>query len=206
MVRGMTLTDIAKRLNEDHSLLPPVFFMTDQQAVSAPVGVISRLPPGAAVIFRDYHHPERDRLGADLAVLCRDRGLIFLVAGDAGLAVKLKADGVHLPEGLMAEAAVLRASHPEWMLTVSCHDLAAVRRAEKIPLDAALVGPVFPTHSHPETLSGEKPTLGLSGVRQMTAATSLPLYALGGITEKNASQLTGTGVVGIAAIRGFMSD
>lgn len=206
MVRGMTLTDIAKRLNEDHSLLPPVFFITDQQAVATPEAVISGLPPGAAVIFRDYHHPERRRLGAVLAALCRDRGLPFLVAGDADLAVKLKADGVHLPEGLMAEAAVLRRSHPEWMLTVSCHDLAALKKAEKLPLDAALIGPVFPTHSHPETLSGQKPTLGLSGVREMTAASSLPLYALGGITEKNAGQLTGTGVVGIAAIRGFVSD
>ena len=206
MVRSMTLTDIAKRLNEDHSLLPSVFFITDQQAIGSPEEVISRLPPGAAVIFRDYHHPDRDGLGAGLAALCRARGLIFLVAGDADLAVKLAADGVHLPEGLMGEAEAFRAFHPQWMLTVSCHDLAAVKRAGKLPLDAALIGPVFPTLSHPETLSGQKPTLGVSGVREMTAATSVPLYALGGVTEKNVDQLIGTGVAGIAAIRGFASD
>ncbi|MCK5424926.1 MAG: thiamine phosphate synthase, partial [Emcibacter sp.] len=37
-------------------------------------------------------------------------------------------------------------------------------------------------------------------------ATTLPLYALGGVTNENARQLIGSGVVGIAAIRGFDKD
>jgi len=92
----MTLPDIAKRLNKDHGHLPPLFFITDQQAVPAPEGVISRLPRGSAVILRDYDHPAREELGAALAAICRERGHIFLVAGDVDVAEKLTADGIHL--------------------------------------------------------------------------------------------------------------
>lgn len=199
----MTLADIAKRLNKDHGHLPALFFMTDQQAAPAPEKVISALPGGSAVIFRDYDHSERESLGAALAVMCRERDIRFLVARDVDMAVKLAADGVHLPEILMGQAGNIRASHPHWMITVSCHDLASVIRASDMPVDAGLIAPVFPTRSHPMTLSGQQATLGLSEVRDMAAATVLPLYALGGVTHKNAPQLIGSGVAGIAAIRGF---
>ncbi|PCI48936.1 MAG: thiamine monophosphate synthase [Alphaproteobacteria bacterium] len=206
MLPVMTLTDIAKRLNQDHGQgenLPPVFFITDSQAVADPEKVISALPAGSAVILRDYDYPAREKLGADLRALCRERMIVFLVAGDAGLASKLSADGVHLPEGLMGRATDIRAAHGHWMITVSCHDLVSVRRAKKLPIDAGLIAPVFPTLSHPETLSGTRPILGLSGLRHIVAATALPLYALGGVTANNAGQLVGSGVAGIAAIRGF---
>ncbi len=203
MVWFMTLTDIAKRLNKDHGHLPPVFFITDQQAVPAPEKVISGLPYGSAVILRDYDHPERENLGASLGIICRERGIKFLVARDTDLAASLVVDGMHLPEGCMDQAVEIRASHPHWMITVSCHDLASVTRAVNLPVDAGLIAPVFPTHSHPETFSGQKATLGLSAVRDMTTATALPLYALGGVTAENAKQLIDSGVVGIAAIRGF---
>ena len=202
----MTLTDIAKGLNRDYGHLPPLFFITDQQAVPTPETVISRLPKGSAVILRDYDHPEREELGAALAMLCRDRGIIFLVARDIDLAIKLAADGVHLPEGCMDRGANIRASYSHWLITASCHSLAAVLRAKNIAVDMGLIAPVFPTHSHPKTFSGQETTLGISGVRDLTAATTLPLYALGGVTNENARQLIGSGVVGIAAIRGFDKD
>lgn len=199
----MTLTDIAKRLNKDHGHLPSVFFITDQQAVPSPDKIIKGLSRGSAVILRDYNHRNREKLGAELRKICQEKGIIFLVAGDADLAVELSADGVHLPEGLMEQAVDIRNLQPQWIITASCHDHAAVVRAASLPINAGLIAPVFPTYSHPSTYSGQRPTLGLSGVRDLVAATTLPLYALGGITDKNARQLIGSGVVGIAAIRGF---
>ncbi len=206
MLDFMILSDIAKRLNHDHGQadnLPPAIFITDQQAGADPEKIISRLPRGSGVILRDYDHPTLEKLGANLAVLCRDRGVLFLVAGDMGLAINLAADGVHLPEWCIDQALAIRASHPNWIITVSCHDRASVIRAAELPIDAGLIAPVFPTLSHPETFSDHKATLGMSGLRDMVAATKLPLYALGGVTTENAHQLVGSGVAGIAAIRGF---
>lgn len=205
-IQTATLTDMAQRLNRDFggkTPLPAAIFITDQQAVPDPEKVIAVLPPGSAVIFRDYDHPARPELGQTLAVLCRDRDIIFLVAGDPDLAIKLAADGVHLPEAMMAQVPDIRQNHPDWMITVACHDLAAVKLAQTLPINAALIAPVFPTHSHPETLSGEKATLGLSGVQNIVEKTDLPLYALGGVTKDTARQLIGSGLAGLAAIRGF---
>ncbi|MBL4895095.1 MAG: thiamine phosphate synthase [Emcibacter sp.] len=215
----MTLTDIAERLNQDYGpqskkgkkaekaeKLPAAFFITDHTAVPDPEKIIARLSKKCGVIFRDYDHLERKQLGQQLSRACRDRGLIFLVAGDVELAQSLTADGVHLPEGKMAQAKDIHTAHPHWIITAACHSLSALKQAEGLPLDAALIAPVFPTLSHPETLSGASTTLGITGVQDMVAATDLPLYALGGITKENAGQLIGSGIVGLAAIRGFEGE
>ncbi len=207
----MTLTDMAERLNQvfrqkesrSGRKLPPGFFITDQQAAPFPEKIISTLPTGFGVIFRDYDHPARMALGRSLAGLCRQRGLVFLVAGDVTLVSGLDADGIHLPEAMMDQALEFRQDHPDRIITTSCHDPASVRRAASLPLDAILIAPVFPTQSHPETISGARATLGLSGVLDMTSQTSLPLYGLGGITVANADDLMAAGLAGIAAIRGF---
>ncbi|MBL4800792.1 MAG: thiamine phosphate synthase [Emcibacter sp.] len=206
----MTLTDIAQRLNQDYRSrckysgnLPPAFFITDQKAVPQPEKIIARLPDNTAVIFRDYDHPTRETLGHDLVRACHARDLLFLVAGDRALAEALGADGIHLPEALTQHATEIRAMHPNWLITVACHSLSALKQVESLSIDAALVSPVFPTLSHPETLSGTVPTLGVTGVEAYVTATSLPLYALGGITQENAPQLKDTGLAGLAAIRGF---
>jgi len=215
MVRVMTfhaatLAEIAQGLNRDHirnfgrgEELPVAFFITDHQALPQPENIIAGLSAGCAVIFRDYDYPAREDAGAALALSCRKRGILFLVAGDEGLAGQLQADGIHLPEGQMDQAAQIRARHPRWLITQSCHDLTSVKRAENLPVDAALIAPVFPTLSHPETRIDKDRTLGPPGLVDIVRQTTLPLYALGGIGPENSHQLIGSGIAGIAAIRGF---
>ncbi|WP_417623863.1 thiamine phosphate synthase [Paremcibacter congregatus] len=201
-----TLSDIARRLNQDYGGpqgMPVAYFITDATAVPDPAAVIAALPRDAAVIFRDYDHPHRADLGYHLRQLCRDKGVRFLVAGDRDLAETLMADGVHLPEVAMGRAGDLRRQCPDYLITAACHDSAAAARAGGLPIDALLAAPTFPTQSHPETFKAPQTTLGMAGLKQLVAASSLPVYALGGITKKNARQLRGTGVAGIAAIRGF---
>ncbi len=211
MVLVMTLADMAKGLNQvfwqgkgkPDKKLPPGFFITDQQAIPCPEEIIAELPPGFGVIFRDYDHPARAELGNKLAGLCRRRGLVFLVAADVILAGCLEADGIHLPEAMTDQVSRIRQGHPDRIITLSCHAPASVSQASSLPLDAMVIAPVFPTQSHPETYSGARATLGLSGVVDITSRTTLPLYGLGGITVDNIHELSGTGLAGIAAIRGF---
>ncbi len=205
MVFFMTLADMARCLNQDYKTnrrtdkkYPAAFFITDQNAVPEPEKVITLLPDYCAVIFRDYDHPLREKAGRKLSETCRKKGLPFLVARDIALAEELLADGIHLPQGLMHQAPQIRAKYPHWLITAACHDMASVLDANDLPLDAVLIAPVFPTLSHPGTRN-----LGLPMVRKMTASTLIPLYALGGVTCENAGDLVGSGVAGIAAIRGF---
>ncbi len=214
--RESTLAGIANRLNQDYwqnywqdhkntQELPALFFVTDQQAVPDPEKVISELGHGAGVIFRDYDHPSRTALCEILAKICRKKNISFLVAGDISLAEKLGASGVHLPEKMMMQADDIRRKHAHWMITAACHDINSVKKAARLPIDAALIAPVFPTHSHAETLTGAQKTIGMRGVQDMVKASRLPLYGLGGISPMNGHELIGSGLAGLAAIRGFRS-
>lgn len=201
-----TVTEISLALNcrnAKNTSLPTVVFITDQAAVSDPETVIRSLPAGAGVIFRDYEHSERGKLGFRLRQVCKEGEIVFLVARDPELATRLQADGLHLPEGLISRLPGLKKSHPQWIFTAAAHSKDALRRAEQAGADAALISPVFASKSHPKTFKDGGLVLGVEGFDNMCNQTGLPLYALGGIIRNTAPALASSGAVGLAAIRGF---
>jgi thiamine-phosphate pyrophosphorylase len=111
------------------------------------------------------------------------------------LAEGIGADGLHMPERLVGEIPRLRAEHGRWLITVAAHDAEAVRAAERAGADAVVVSPVFPSNSP----SAGAP-LGIEGLGGLVAASSLPVYALGGIRARTVTALSGSGIVGIAAV------
>lgn len=194
-----TLAKLARRLNS-RSRLPPLILVTDAARLPDPLAVAARLPAGCAVLLRHYEDAGRLALGRRLARLCRARRLPLLVAGDVGLAAALRADGVHLPEGLArsgAAAARLWARRRGGLLTAAAHSRAALRRAGTLGADAALLSPVFPTASHPGA-----PTLGPRRFARLARGARLPVYALGGVTAARLAALRHSGAAGIATVGG----
>ncbi len=196
----MTLANRAAGLNSRHARadLPRLIMNTDRGRGGDPLRAASRLPAGSAVILRDYDHPDRARLARDLAALCRRRRLMLLVAGDARLAARVGADGLHLPEAEAHRARAWRRRRPAWLITAAAHSLPALWRARRAGVDAALVGPVFATASHP----GARP-LGPLRFARLARLSPLPVYALGGIDASTARRLKGIGAQGFAAIGAF---
>lgn len=143
------------------------------------------------MILRDAGHPQRRDWALSLRKVTAERGQLLLIANDPDLARDCAADGLHL-----AERDVGRVT-PWGFTTAAAHSLEAVRRAEKAGADALLLSPVFPTASHPGG-----PVLGLQRARSVAAATSLPVYAMGGVTRRN-SFLLGVRFAGFAAIGAF---
>lgn len=176
-------------------VLPNLLFFTDPTRVPNPEAVAERLPSGAAIVFRAFGAPDAVEQGRRLRTIARARGLRLLVGADAGLARMIQADGVHAPERLANGIPALRAAHPGYLVTVAAHDAEALRAAEQAGADAAVVSPVFPSNSP----SAGAP-LGVEGLRKLVGSTSLPVYALGGVRAGTASQLEGSGIVGIAAV------
>lgn len=181
--------------------LPAVWLMTDATRLPAPQQAIAALPREAGVIFRHYAVADRAALGAELRALCARRGLPFLVAGDVGLALALRAEGVHLPEAHIMRAGAIKRRAPQLRVTVAAHSLPALIRARAAGADAALLSPVFPTESHPGA-----PTLGAHRFARLARAAGLPVYALGGVNAENAARLRGSGAFGIAAIAALNPD
>lgn len=182
--------------------------LTDSRRLPDPLPATARLPRGSGVVLRHYDWPRAKRLALarQLARLCRRRGLLLLVAGDAGLALAAGADGVHLPEGLGHLAAGLRRRQRGWIVTQAAHGAGAVARAARTGAarngaDALLVSPVFPTASHPGAAG--LGVLRFAALAIQAGRGGLAVYALGGVTGATAGRLRGIPLAGVAGITGL---
>jgi thiamine-phosphate pyrophosphorylase len=197
---AMTLAKWAARLNlrcrRRPAALPPLILVTDRRRLADPLAAAARLPRGSAVLLRHYCDPDRARLAAALARLCRKRGLVLLVGADARLAARIGAGGLHLPEALVARRRWRR--RPGWLVTAAAHGEAAVRRAARAGVDACLLSPVFATASHPGARA-----LGPVRFARLAHRAAVPVYALGGIDMRSARRLATGGACGIAAVGAF---
>lgn len=125
--------------------------------------------------------------------LCARHGIPFVVNDDVEAALMLGADGVHL--GRADEGANVAEEHG-LMLGLSAASLeeaqAAAGRADYIG-----AGPVWATPSKPDA----DPAIGLEGLREICAAVSTPVVAIGGVDALNAADCIRAGAAGVAVIR-----
>lgn len=175
--------------------LPHLLFFTDAARVQSPEAVAERLPRGAGIVFRAFGAGEAIQQGLRLRAIADTRGLLLLAGAEAELAEAIRADGLHVPERMADQIPRLREGRPAWLITTAAHGQPAVSAAEQAGADAVVVSPVFPSNSP----SAGVP-LGIDGLRVLVSATALPVYALGGVRAKTVSQLTGSGIVGLAAV------
>ncbi len=138
-------------------------------------------------------------LVAELLQRTRAVGATLLLNGRIALAQQLGC-GVHLTEAQLRGCA-RRPLPAESPVAASCHDLDALRRAEALGCDFAVLGPVRPTASHPGA-----GTLGWNGFAALREQVALPIYALGGLTAADLAVARAHGAQGIAAIRGLWFD
>lgn len=160
---------------------------------------LARMPCWVQLRHRGLDATSRERLAFDLRTLCRRAGARLLVNGDIALARTLGI-GVHLRAAQLAEleARPLPAAQP---VVASCHDAAELARAEALGCDAAVLGPVQATATHPDATP-----LGWSAFAHLRERVSLPIYALGGLAPTDLAEARQHGAQGIAAIRGLWPD
>ncbi|GGO82494.1 hypothetical protein GCM10011348_24020 [Marinobacterium nitratireducens] len=130
-----------------------------------------------------------------LRPLCDDAGAVLAVNCDPGLANALGAEALHLNGERLAGFGSREAFGGRW-IGASCHDTAQLERAAALGLDFATLSPVADTASHP----GVAP-LGWAAFGELVAEATLPVYALGGMTENDIPRAWARGAQGIAAIR-----
>jgi thiamine-phosphate pyrophosphorylase len=204
----MSLSDLKSRLNltapaghRGGAALPGLILMTDEVRLRDPLPAIRALPPGSAVILRHYGDPNRGELAARLVAETRGRRISVLIAGDARLALRVGAGGLHIPEAMArnGDGAWRNWLKPGWLVTAAAHSPPALLRAWRTGADAALLSPVFPTASHPGAQF-----LGPVRFSAWCRSSPLAVYALGGITPANARRLKGSGAIGVAGIGGFV--
>lgn len=130
----------------------------------------------------------------NVVVRAHAAGARVLINDDIELAQRCGADGVHLTS---SQLRTLRSRPPLPLIGASCHSAEELRQAEAVGADFAVLGAVQPTPTHPEA----KP-LGWTGFAACVAGTTIPVFALGGLQERDRAQALASGAHGLAMIRG----
>ncbi len=129
-----------------------------------------------------------------LSMLRPDLNLI--AAWDAGESVNEYICGRHLTQtALLTQTDLPRRSERDYWFA-ACHDRASIAHAQKLGVDAIVVGAVLPTPTHPH---GE--TLGWEGFAQLASLSDVPVYALGGMQPSDIAQVRLLGGFGVAGVR-----
>jgi thiamine-phosphate diphosphorylase len=110
------------------------------------------------------------------------------------VALAVKAAGVQLGKASLPVNAARRLD-AAWWIGRSVHDFAEADAAKAEGADYLLVGPVYPTATHPD-----RPPLGLDTLAQI-ATLGLPVIAIGGIGPGRVREVKAAGAYGVAAIR-----
>lgn len=146
-----------------------------------------------AVLFRDkdLSDTEAEPLLRALREATHARGALLYVAGRPSLATAINADGLHLPEGASPPSSV------DWNgpLSTAAHGESGLERAARLGARFALLGPLFPTRSHPDT-----EPLGPAAFADLATGSPVPLLAVGGITPETSPDALAAGAAGVACI------
>ncbi len=183
------------------SILQKFYAITDRKQFKRPFEeqIKRQLQKG----IRMFQLREKDLPSGDLysyAVKMRElfKGYdAFLFINDrVDIAVMVHAEGVHLPSNSIPVEAV-KHKFPELIVGKSCHSLEEALKAEEEGADYIFFSPIF------ESPGKGKPK-GLEELKRVVDSLSIPVYALGGITEDKVKPVLETGAYGIAGIRIFI--
>ena len=127
--------------------------------------------------------------------LCKKYRVPFIINDNVKLAKEIDADGVHVGQSDMEALDVRAQLGEDKIIGVSARTVEQALLAEKHGADYLGVGAVFPTSSKDDAAEVPHETL-----KAICEAVSIPVIAIGGITQENVSSLAGNGICGIAVI------
>lgn len=157
---------------------------------------VAAVAGGATAVQLRAKELDDDRLAPlaeELSARCRAAGVLFVVNDRVDVALGSGADGVHVGQSDELQDVRDRVG-PEVVLGVSVHDVEQARAAEAGGADYLGVT-VWSTPT-----KADATPRGLDGLREIVAATSLPVVGIGGIGSANAAEVLGTGAAGVAVI------
>jgi 8-oxo-dGTP diphosphatase len=142
---------------------------------------------------KDYSSVALRALALKMLPLLQKHDARLLINADIELAKEIGADGVQLTAAQLIE--LRERPDVEWC-AASCHNAEELRRAEQLGCDFALLSPVLATQSHPGA-----PHLGWEKFAAIAAGSSIPVYALGGLTHADMQTAWQHGAHGVSLLR-----
>jgi thiamine-phosphate pyrophosphorylase len=134
-------------------------------------------------------------LAYPIVTLCKSAGVPCLINDDVEAARVLGADGVHVGQKDMKLKKAREILGENAIIGTSAHNLKEAIKAQEEGADYIGCGALFRTG----TKSDATP-LAIDTLKEIRAAVSIPVVAIGGITPENLPNLYHTGIDGIAVV------
>ena len=131
----------------------------------------------------------------EMKALCEKYHVPFFVNDNVEIAVKCKADGIHVGQSDMATAKVRQTVGEDMMIGVSVHSVEEALEAVRNGADCLGVGAMFSTST-----KANADVLTKEVLKEICDAVDIPVVAIGGISKDNMADLKGTGVDGVALV------
>jgi len=185
-------------------VIPRLHLVTDD-GILAQEGFLSRagsaLEAGGGEVALHLRGPRTSGRGLyTLARALREpaeaAGSLLLVNDRLDVALTLDLPGAHLGQRSLSPRDARALLGPHRLLGLSAHSRQEARLGEDGLVDFLLVGTIFPTPSHRESIPG-----GVDRIAEVGAVTHRPLLAIGGVTPERVPEVMAAGAHGVA-VRG----
>lgn len=133
--------------------------------------------------------------------LCKKYRVPFIINDNVKLAKEIDADGVHVGQSDMEALDVRAQLGEDKIIGVSARTVEQALLAEKHGADYLGVGAVFQTGTKTDAREVEHSVL-----KEICSKVHIPVVAIGGITEDNVKELSGSGINGVAVISAIFAQ
>ena len=136
----------------------------------------------------------------EIGALCKRYNVPFFINDNVEVAIKCKADGIHVGQDDMSATDVRKLVGDDMMLGVSVHTVEESLDAVKAGADCLGVGAMFSTSTKLDA-----DVLTMDALKDICDAVDVPVVAIGGLGKHNIMKLAGTGVDGVALVSAIFS-
>jgi thiamine-phosphate pyrophosphorylase len=145
---------------------------------------------------RDLSTGELLALAQEIHASAAPRAIPLILNDRVDLVLALNLAGVHLRSNSLPVPTARRLLGPDRLIGISTHSVEDVRRANHDGADYIVFGPIFDTPS--KRLFG--PPLGLEQLAEACRHSTVPIFAIGGITCERVLDVRRSGAYGVAVI------
>ncbi|MGI2799718.1 thiamine phosphate synthase, partial [Photobacterium damselae] len=146
------------------------------------------------VQLREKHGNVQEFIHRALVVkaLLINTGIPLIINDRVDVALAVDADGIHLGQSDMPVAIARRLLGKDKIIGLSVENSQQLDEAQNLPIDYIGLSAIYPTQTKTDTVY----YWGIDGLKQAVETTSLPIVAIGGINDKNISNVSATKVAG----------
>ncbi|MGM9936251.1 MAG: thiamine phosphate synthase, partial [Candidatus Ornithomonoglobus sp.] len=184
-------------------MLNRLYAITDRGLIQRSLGgdIEAAIKGGAGLIqLREKNIPDEKYLeyAEEALAVCRKHNVPLIINDNIDVCLKSGADGVHLGQGDASPADARRILGSGAIIGVTAKTAEQAQKAYSDGADYIGSGAVFGT-----VTKGDAKKMSIDTLKEITAVSKLPVYAIGGINIDNVSELSGSGVYGIAVVSGI---